>query len=193
MSSENYPGSFLEAMQDVKPLKPNNTLHVSQNTSPSLAQKLKKQAIEREQKQQQNPLSLELQHQIDPHDFISFKKDGVQEAVFKKLRLGKYRVDARLNLQQSFAEQARNETFETIEQAHKKGIRVILLQHGLGLRNKPIPALIKSYVNQWLPQLPQVLAFHTAIKAHGGVAAIYILLKKNEQQKLENRELHRKK
>lgn len=193
MSSEHHPGSFLEAMQDVKPLKPDNTVHVSQTTSPSLAQKLKKQAIEQELESERNPLSLELLTNVAPYDFISYKKDGVQQGVFKNLRLGKYPIESRINIQALNAEKARVEVFNNLSLAQDKGLRLVIVQHGLGLKNKPQPAMLKSYLNQWLPQLPQVLAFHTAAKAHGGLSATYVLLKKSEQQKLENRELHRKK
>ena len=69
----------------------------------------------------------------------------------------------------------------------------MLIKHGRGEQSKPIAGYLKSAVNQWLVQLPQVIAFHSAQLHHGGSASVYALLKKSEQQKTHNRELHRKK
>ncbi|GAC29679.1 hypothetical protein GPAL_2828 [Glaciecola pallidula DSM 14239 = ACAM 615] len=37
-----------------------------------------------------------------------------------------------------------------------------------GLNSEPIPAFLKSYVNQWLRKIDMVIAFHTALKQSGG-------------------------
>ena len=66
------------------------------------------------------------------------------------------------------------------------------IQHGIGINSKPIPAKLKSYINLWLPTLPQVIACHSAHKSHGGLASTYVMMKKNPQQKLINREKHAK-
>ena len=53
-------------------------------------------------------------------------------------------------------------------------------------------AKIKSYVNHWLREIPEVLAYHSAQRHHGGVGAVYVLLRKSEQKKQQNRERFRK-
>ena len=50
--------------------------------------------------------------------------------------------------------------------------------------------MLKSYVNKWLPNLPEVMAFHSAQQHHGGAGAVYVLLKKNAEKKQENGERH---
>jgi DNA-nicking Smr family endonuclease len=117
----------------------------------------------------------------------------VQQGVFKNLRLGKYKIDSVLNLQQNKFEQARTLLFTHIRDSHKKGDRTLLIKHGLGLYSQPFPAFLKSYVHQWLQQMPEIIAYHTSQPNHGGNSAVYVLLKKNQQQKDNNRELHRKK
>jgi DNA-nicking Smr family endonuclease len=52
--------------------------------------------------------------------------------------------------------------------------------------------LKKSYVNHWLRELDEVIAYHTAQPMHGGFGATYVLLKKHPQQKLINREKNKK-
>jgi DNA-nicking Smr family endonuclease len=183
---------FLNELKDVKPIEPTDTVLTS-NQKNTLAQQLKRQAIEASLNLINNYLSVEKVEPVDPYDFISFKQDGVQQGVFKNLRLGKYKIDFVLNLQQHKFEQARTSLFNHIINSHKEGDRTLLIKHGLGLRSQPFPAFLKSYVHQWLRQMPEVIAYHTAQPSHGGNSAVYVLLKKNQQQKANNRELHRKK
>ncbi len=183
---------FLDAMQDVRPIASDDKVVLHQPATETLAQRLKREALEHINIHSTNPLSTESVEPVAPYDYLEFKKAGVQEGVYKKLRLGKYLIDDVLNMQRMSVEQARKALFETIMHAHQRGLRTLLIQHGLGLNSKPIPALIKSYVNQWLRQLPVVLAYHTAQKQHGGMTATYVLLQKNQQQKQINRERHQK-
>lgn len=183
---------FLNELKDVKPIEKTDTVPTCQQKN-TLAQQLKRQAIEASQNLANNYLSVEKVEPVDPYDHISFKQDGVQQGVFKNLRLGKYKIDFVLNLQQNKFEQARSSLFNHIVDSHKKGDRTLLIKHGLGLRSQPFPALLKSYLNQWLQQMPEVIAYHTAQPNHGGNSAVYVMLKKNHQEKANNRELHRKK
>ena len=183
---------FLNEFKDVKPIEQTDTVPTSQQKN-TLAQQLKRQAIEASQNIINNYLSVEKVEPVDPYDHISFKQDGVQHGVFKNLRLGKYKIDFVLNLQQNKFEQARTLLFTHIIDSHQKGERTLLIKHGLGLRSRPFPAFLKSYVHQWLQQMPEIIAYHTAQPNHGGNSAVYVLLKKNQQEKANNRELHRKK
>ena len=183
---------FLKELEDVKPIKQTDTVATCQQKN-TLAQQLKRQAIESAHNLTNNYLSVEKVEPVDPYDHISFKLDGVQQGVFKNLRMGKYKIDFVLNLQQKKFEQARTSLFTQIIESHKKGERTLLIKHGLGLHNKPFPALIKSYLHQWLQQMPEVIAYHTAQPHHGGNSAVYVLLKKNQHDKANNRELHRRK
>jgi DNA-nicking Smr family endonuclease len=183
---------FLKELKDVKPIEPTDTV-LTVHQKNTLAKQLKRQAIEASLNLINNYLSVEKVEPIDPYDHISFKQDGVQQGVFKNLRLGKYKIDFVLNLQQNKFEQARTLLFNHIMNCHIEGDRMLLIKHGLELRSQPFPAFLKSYVNQWLQQMPEVIAYHTAQPNHGGNSAVYVLLKKNQQQKDNNRELHRKK
>lgn len=183
--------SFLDEMQDVKPLGKQDKVSLLKPQS-TLAQQLKRESLEQEQLLSKNFLSIEHVDPVDPHDFLSYKKPGVQDGVFKNLRQGKYKIDSVLNVQNVKLEQARQAVFNTIQSAQKNGYRTLLIKHGVGIDSKPFPAITKSYVNRWLTQLPSVLAFHSAQTYHGGKAAVYVLIKKSESQKLANKELNRK-
>jgi len=45
------------------------------------------------------------------------------------------------------------------------------------------PAVLKSHLVHWLPQLDDVQAFHTAQPKDGGAGALYVLLRKSERKK----------
>jgi len=55
-------------------------------------------------------------------------------------------------------------------------------------KRKAAEKRIKSFVNHWLRQLLQVLAFHSTQQQHGGVGAVYVLIQKSESSKLSARE-----
>ena len=119
---------------------------------------------------------------IEPPEIISHCRAGVQHGVFKKMRLGKYDLQARLDLHRYSVEQARRAVWKFTGDCRQKGARCALIIHGKG---KLKPAVLKSCINHWLRQFHDVLAFHTAQKHHGGAGATYILIKKG----LHSREL----
>jgi DNA-nicking Smr family endonuclease len=184
--------SFFEEMSDVKPLSQNDKVALHSKPSETLAQRLKREALIAEIEKDDNGLSLEKVEPLDPHDFIEYKQDGVQQGVYKNLRLGKYHIDSTLNITHMKFDDARTALYNTIKDCHERGVRTLLVQHGLGLKSKPFPAFLKSYVNQWLRQIDMVIAFHTAQKQHGGLSAVYVLMKKHPNQKLINRERNRR-
>lgn len=184
--------SFMAQMQDVKPIAKVNKAAIDTRHGETLSQRLKREALEKQVALDDNGLSVDNVTPVDPHDFLSYKKDGVQEGVFKNLRLGKYQIDSRLSLQRMKFEDARLTLFNTICDCHERGIRTLLVDHGLGLHSKPFPGFLKSYVNQWLSEIDAVIAYHTALKQHGGLGSVYVLLKKHPNQKQINREIHQK-
>jgi len=183
---------FLSSMEDVKPINHDTVTLISNNHSATLAQQEKRKAAQINLANDENYLQSEHVEILDPLAILSFKKDGVQSAVFKNLRLAKYQVDATLDLHGQLLKNARNTLFSFIVDCHQRNIRVVLIRHGIGIKNKAKPGILKSYVNKWLQELPQVLAFHTALRHHGGSGATYVLLKKSEEKKHENREIHSK-
>ncbi len=139
----------------------------------------------------QDPLAGEPMEMVEPLALLSFQRPGVQHGVFKNLRLGKYAIDARLDLHKLTVDKARREVYQFIQDCVNNDVRAVLITHGKG-EGREQPAMLKSCVAFWLPQLPEVLAFHSAQKHHGGYGATYVLLKKSERKKLENRERHSK-
>lgn len=137
-----------------------------------------------------NPLTLPEQvPQLDPHDITGEKKGGVQEGVFRKMRLGKYRIDAKLDLHRMTLTEARDRVQAFLLQAHESGHRTVLITHGKGVHS-PTPARLKSYVFHWMAESELVLAWHSAQPHHGGAGSTYVMVRKSPKQSRENREAH---
>lgn len=182
---------FMSEMQDVVQLKPDDKVFLKQTDKNALSKSLKRERIGQEINTAKNYLTLEDISPLDPHTILEFKQDGVQDGVFKNLRLGKYKLEYQVNLTHLKLEQAHQLVFETVVQSHKKGMRAIIFKHGLSLGKKPFDGFLKSYLNTWLYQMPEVIAYHSAQPQHGGSGSTYVLLKKNDKQKQHNRELHK--
>jgi DNA-nicking Smr family endonuclease len=183
---------FLQEMADVKRLKTDVLTDENGEHLPTLAQIARRKAAELEPEYDANYLRMEYVELVTPDEVLAYKKDGVQEGVYKNLRLGKYQIDATLMLLGKNLTEARRALFEFVADCHLRGIRTLLIHHGMGRDSKPHPAILKSYSYQWLKQIPAVLACHTAQKIHGSYAATYVLLQKNAEKKRENRDRHQK-
>lgn len=184
---------FLQEMKDVQPLAESSRADLHSDKKEATPGQLRRQqAAQEETKSDPNYLSTEYVDLVKPHDILEYKKDGVQHGVYKNLRLGKYPLEARLDLHRKTVEQARSEVFQYICDCLDNDARTVIIVHGKGELSQPHQAILKSYVNKWLRETPEVLAFHTAQKFHGGSGATYVLLRKSERKKLENRERHQK-
>lgn len=134
-----------------------------------------------------DPLASEPVEMVEPLAVLSYQRPGVQHGVLRNLRLGKYRLDARLDLHKKTVDIARQEVHQFIVDCVENDVRFAIITHGKG-EGREQPALLKSCVAYWLPQMDSVLAFHTAQKRHGGYGATYVLLRKSERKKQELRE-----
>ncbi|WP_115719287.1 DNA endonuclease SmrA [Gallaecimonas mangrovi] len=182
---------FEKEMQGVKPISQDDSIGLAPK-SPISNSQARRAAAQAELAESINYLSSEAVDLVDPHDMLSYKKDGVQDGVFKQLRQGKYDIQSVLDLHKKRFVEARSEVFDFIQTSHRIGLRTLLILHGRGEHAKPVPALLKSYCAKWLKEMPQVLAYHSAQRHHGSTGALYVLLRKNDAQKRENFERHAK-
>ncbi|WP_100642182.1 DNA endonuclease SmrA [Alteromonas facilis] len=196
MSTEENFESFAEALgeslDEIKPIASEDSadglIRSQRRNNELLAKALKRAALELTDVHDNNPLSATLRHAVKPDDMLCFKRSGIQEGVFKNLRLGKYALEGVIDLRQMRMEDVRKRLYSDVLRLHKQGVRAVLVKHGRGEQSKPVPALCKSYVNQWLEELGEVIAYHSAQPQHGGLGSTYVLLKKHADQKQLNRE-----
>jgi DNA-nicking Smr family endonuclease len=150
----------------------------------------RREAAVREEERDRNTLVDSGIMPLDPWYVLSFKRPGVQNGVFRRLKQGRYEAQARLDLHRMTQERARREVYEFIEEAYHYGLRSVMLIHGKGESSVKAAnsSILKGSVNHWLRELDVVLGFHSAQPQHGGTGAVYVLLKKSEDKKRETRE-----
>ena len=180
---------FLREMRGVRRLPEEPLVVASARQSPTLSQLARRQAADRDPA---NPgkelLSLPEQvREVGPHDLVGLKKDGVQEGVYRKLRLGKYEPQSRLDLHRVTLRDARIQVIDFLNTGYQHGLRTVLITHGKGYHSVT-PGRLKSHVLHWLEEWDLVLAFHSAKPWHGGAGATYVLLRKAPEASLRNRE-----
>jgi DNA-nicking Smr family endonuclease len=183
---------FQQEMTGVKPLNPQQRAKLAQSRASELSLQQRRAAAVAENTDR-NPLSPDGIAPLDSWYVLDFKRSGVQNGVFRKLKQGRYEAEARLNLHRVTVARARSELFEFIEQAESYGMRSVMIVHGKGENSGASEAasVIKGCVNYWLRELPAVQAFHSARPQHGGTGAVYVLLRKGEEAKQANRERFR--
>lgn len=182
--------SFLEEMQDVRRIRKPNKADVKapKDLTPGHLER-QRSAVDSPLKDR-NPLTSDIVDPLTAHDLLSWQRPGVQHGVFKKLRMGQYPIEARLDLHRMTVEQARREVFGFVKDCVRYGLRTVIILHGKGERNPDGIAQLKSYLAKWLPELDDVLAFHSAQKHHGGTGAAYVMVRKGDRDKQRNREIH---
>jgi DNA-nicking Smr family endonuclease len=176
---------FLEEMGDVK--KINQDKVVTDSTQEQLqinVNNRQKAALKNEDKYL-NFLTDGDVEQVEPSTVLNYKISGIQPNVFKNLKAAKYKFDFHLDLHRMTVAEARNAVFRLISSADVEDFRCFLVTHGKGERSQQ-PAKLKSYVNHWLRQVQQVVAFHSALPRHGGAGSTYVLLKKPKQKRKIN-------
>lgn len=93
----------------------------------------------------------------------------------RKLLQGKYRVEDSLDLHGLTSPEAAIAIVEFIKACRGDGLRCIQIIHGRGRLGGE--AVLKTKLNAWLPQSPYVIAFCSCLPKHGGVGAVYVLLR----------------
>jgi len=181
---------FLDEVQDVKPLTAPQRVGLNRSPVSELAVSARREAAVRDLEHDRNFLALDHVELLDPYYPLDFKRAGVQHGVYRKLKQGKYPMDARLDLHRMTVERAREEVFAFIREAMAYDLRNVMIVPGRGSHGNSPEAVLKSYVNKWLPEFEEVLAYCSAIPAHGGTGAVYIMLRKSEREKHENRLLY---
>nr|MBF0683509.1 Smr/MutS family protein [Pseudomonas sp.] len=116
---------------------------------------------------------------VAAEDELYWARDGVQEAQMRKLKAGQIPFDGSLDLHGMTVEKAREQLWDFLAEACKFEIRCVRVTHGKSARLDGKRPLIKSHVNTWLRQHPQVLGFASCVPRHGGTGAVYVVLKRN--------------
>ena len=156
MSQDEDLALFKAMMGDVQPLQNDTAQHTKKHQTTS-AQLARRKAAVCLHEDSIDALSLDHAPELKPNDIIEFKKDGVQDGVYKKLRLGKYPIQAKLNINQKPLRIARQEMVHFFKQCLELDIRTVIIVHGKG-RDSDKPCLHKSFIAQWLSQIQTLMS-----------------------------------
>lgn len=185
---ENERELFLAEMKDVVPLPASDRVLVRPAQEPPTPGLLRRREMASDDAQPTNRLTIpERVREVGPLDIVGERKDGVQEGVYRKLRLGKYDISARLDLHRVKVRDACDQVQQFLLDAWQHNLRTVLITHGKGVHS-PVPGVMKSYVMHWLEESDLVLAWHSAQPRHGGTGATYVLVRKSSDARQQTRE-----
>ncbi|WP_348758195.1 DNA endonuclease SmrA [Candidatus Methylocalor cossyra] len=178
---------FRKELADVQPLAPGGRIPATERRPPTPGQLYRREAAQRGQAGDENRLPTVFVQPVHPEAILSFKRAGIQNGVFRRLQRGEYAIEAMLDLHGLTVEQARHEVYRFIGDCLRYDVRLALISHGKGRGNKDGRPLLKSFLARWLPMFPEVMAFHSAQRWHGGTGAVYLMLRKSAAQKEQTR------
>ncbi len=115
---------------------------------------------------------------VGPEDDLHWSRDGVQESQMRKLKIGQIPFEGSLDLHGMTVEKARETLWDFLAEATRFEIRCVRVTHGKAVRLDGKRPMIKSHVNTWLRQHPQVLGFTSCQARHGGTGAVYVMLRR---------------
>lgn len=115
---------------------------------------------------------------VAAEDELYWGRDGVQDTQLRRLKSGQIPFEGSLDLHGMTVEKARETLWDFLAEATRLEIRCVRITHGKAARLDGRRPLIKSHVNTWLRQHPQVLGFTSCLPRHGGTGSLYVLLKR---------------
>lgn len=167
---------FMQAMSGVKPIKDKNLVHHDKiTTKPDATTLAKRLSAEGGNSVDSHQLS-DMQALLNPVSgdaYLMYKVATLQNKVFNELKQGKIRWYDAVDLHGSTIDEAREAVSQLIRQAQANQENCVKIVHGKG-----VDSIIKTCVNGWLRQIPDVLAFCSAPSEQGGNGAVLVLLKK---------------
>ncbi|MEG3078830.1 DNA endonuclease SmrA [Halomonas sp. 5021] len=183
---------FRALVGDVKPLADKNRADTGDaRKRPSEAQLARRERAEAEI-DERNFLSDDFVDLIPPFDPIEYRREGIQQGVVDKLKHGGYSVQAQLHLLRRPLAECRRLVFPFIQDAYAHDLRSVLIVHGRGREIDSPANVLRSYIGKWLIQFDEVQAYISAQPSEGGLGATWVMLRKSDRAKANNRERQQK-
>lgn len=114
-------------------------------------------------------------------EYIEGFISGVAKNIMRKLKRGKFPVQAHIDLHGLTKKDAEDVVRRFLINSHHRGLRCVLIIHGRGLNSRDSIPVLKERLPVWLNRGPArkiVMAFSSAQPYDGGTGAIYVLLRK---------------
>ncbi len=107
---------------------------------------------------------------------------GINDQQLARLRRGEPEPEERIDLHGTRLAEAKRILTKRIESAHARGLRCLVVVHGLGQRSPTEEAVLRDALPDWLTRgaiVRHVLAFAPAPRRLGGDGATLVLLRKS--------------
>lgn len=169
---------FMQAMHGVSQLEDKNVRSPANAAKgkPDAATLSKRAAAQGSDAAELGAALSDMQALLNPvaaESILSYKQPTLQNKVFTQLKQGKLRWYDAVDIHGCTIEEARAAMTQLLSQAKQNNETMVKIVHGKGSE-----AILKTCVNGWLRQLPEVLAFCSAPPKDGGNGAVLVLLKK---------------
>lgn len=115
---------------------------------------------------------------VETGEELVFRRAGISDRVFRKLRRGEYAVRDEIDLHGLRSDEALVELRGFIAECVVHRVQCVRVIHGKGLGSGQRGPVLKNRVNAWLRRWDAVLAFCSAQARHGGTGAVYVLLRR---------------
>ena len=115
---------------------------------------------------------------LETGEELYYRREGVQQAVLRKLRRGHFQVGAALDLHGMSVAAAKQALTIFLHDVRREDISCVRIIHGKGKGSRHRGPILKQKVNHWLRQRDEVLAFCSARATDGGTGAVYVLLRR---------------
>ena len=173
-ADDNAAALFRDAMRDVTPLRQDKVTLQSRRPAP------RPRMTEADERAALREMAQDFPNDaadIETDGEALFQRQGVQHRVMEKLRRGRLRVEAELDLHGCTIDTAKAELALFLRRCRQSGKRCVRVIHGKGLGSPQGKPILKRLLPGWLRQRDEVLAYCPATRADGGSGALYVLLK----------------
>lgn len=164
---------FREAVRDVRPKAASEHITLAGRRLSTLPR-----FREADDRQVMRELLEEPDELFESGDTLSYRADGIQDSVFRKLRRGQYRIEKELDLHGLNRALAKEAVSRFLAMCQDQDLRCVRIIHGKGNGSPNSGPVIKSLLDGWLRKRRDVLAFCSARPVDGGTGAVYALLRR---------------
>jgi DNA-nicking Smr family endonuclease len=170
MTSDDDRKAFVDAIRDVRPLKPPQRAELTtEKPKPRATQtRAARRALMAESLQPSDLRSAEE---------IAFRRVDLPEHEFRRLARGEFSIEDEIDLHGMRRDEAQAALRRFIRESVDRYLGCVRVVHGKGSRSGPDGPVLKASVQEWLSQHGDVLAFVSATRRDGGSGAVYVLLR----------------
>ena len=166
---------FRDAVGDVRAV--NNDK--APNTTPPPKPKVKSAEADNRHVMESLLSELSESDMLETGEHLSYTAPGVQRAVLRKLKAGKYAIQGEIDLHGMTLNIAKQELSAFLGECQHRRLLCVRIIHGKGRKQVDKAPKLKPAVNQWLQSNKNILAFCSARANDGGTGAVYALLRRS--------------